>query len=245
MKKGEVQLLDEQKRRHDGRAPNETRPISMKVGVLDRADGSALVEFGKTKVLAAVYGPREVHPRHLALPDRALLRVSYRMATFSTWERKRPTPSRREIELSMVIASALEPALFLEKYPKCAIDVFCLVIEADGGTRTTAINAASLALADAGIPMRGLVVAIAVGRVGDTIIVDLDEVEDNYAESDMPIAMLFPQEEITLLQMDGTMSPHLFEQALETARQVLRNVYSLQVKALKERALKARTKVVL
>ena len=76
MKKGEVQLLDEQKRRHDGRAPNETRPISMKVGVLDRADGSALVEFGKTKVLAAVYGPREVYPKHLAVPDKAIFRVA-------------------------------------------------------------------------------------------------------------------------------------------------------------------------
>ncbi|MCX8171676.1 MAG: exosome complex exonuclease Rrp41, partial [Candidatus Bathyarchaeota archaeon] len=71
---GKIRLIDEKGLRVDGRKPNELRPIKMEVGVLSNADGSAYIEQGKNKILAAVYGPREVHPRHLALPDRALLR---------------------------------------------------------------------------------------------------------------------------------------------------------------------------
>ncbi|MEM2725753.1 MAG: exosome complex exonuclease Rrp41, partial [Candidatus Bathyarchaeia archaeon] len=68
---GKIRLIDENGLRVDGRRPDELRPIKMEVGVLSNADGSAYIEQGKSKILAAVYGPREVHPRHLALPDRA------------------------------------------------------------------------------------------------------------------------------------------------------------------------------
>ncbi|MHA2005324.1 MAG: exosome complex exonuclease Rrp41, partial [Candidatus Thorarchaeota archaeon] len=136
-------LLNAEGLRFDGRRIDELRPIQMEVGVLHTADGSASIRQGKTYILAAVYGPRELHPRHLTLNDRAYLRVVYRMATFSVPDRKRPAPSRREREISMVIANALQPVLFLEQYPKAVIDVFIQVIQADGGTRCAAINAAS------------------------------------------------------------------------------------------------------
>ncbi|HIE19322.1 TPA: exosome complex exonuclease Rrp41, partial [Candidatus Bathyarchaeota archaeon] len=69
-----IKLVDENGIRTDGRKLDELRPIKLEVGILNNADGSAYIEQGKNKILAAVYGPREVHPRHLALPDRALLR---------------------------------------------------------------------------------------------------------------------------------------------------------------------------
>ena len=130
-------LIREDGLRHDGRRPDELRPIRMEVGMLKNADGSALVQFGKTKVIAAVYGPREIHPKHLTLPDRALIRCRYHMAPFSTSERKSPAPSRREIELSKVIREALEATIFTEYFPRTTIDVFIEVLQADGGTRTT------------------------------------------------------------------------------------------------------------
>ena len=236
-------LIDEEGKRSDGRYWNELRPVRMRVGVLERADGSALVEMGKTKVLVAVYGPREVMPRHLALPDRAMLRVAYRMATFSVEERKKPQPSRREIELSKIIKEALEPAILLEEMPRTVIDIYALVLQADGGTRVASVNAASLALADAGIPMRGLVAAVAVGRVGNQIIVDLNDIEDKYGDSDLPIAMLLPGEEITLLQMDGTMTSEQFELALKEAKNAILALYEMQRKALRERYLMIREEV--
>ena len=80
--------------RLDGRAIDEARPFSCKVGVINNAQGSAYVEHGGNKIFASVYGPREVHPRHLAKPDKPVLRVNYRIATFSGHERKRPAPNR-------------------------------------------------------------------------------------------------------------------------------------------------------
>src|SRR5450756_2721994 len=69
--------------RLDGRKPDELRPIKIKVGVLNRADGSCYFEFGANKVIAAVYGPREVHPRHMQKSTSAAVRYKYNMASFS------------------------------------------------------------------------------------------------------------------------------------------------------------------
>ncbi len=132
-------LLREDGTRLDGRRLDELRPVKIKVGVLKNANGSALVEYGGTKVLAAVFGPREALPRHIALPDRATLRVRYHMAPFSTSERKSPAPSRREIELSKVIREALESVVFSEQFPRTSIDIFIEVLQADGGTRTAGL----------------------------------------------------------------------------------------------------------
>ncbi|RLG51583.1 MAG: exosome complex exonuclease Rrp41, partial [Thermoproteota archaeon] len=136
-------LIQEDGTRIDGRKPDEMRPISIEVGVLRKANGSAYLEWGGNRVLAAVYGPREVHPRHLALPDRALIRCRYNMAPFSTEERKRPGPDRRSIELSKVIREALLPAVFVERFPNTSIDIFVEILRSDAGTRIAGITAAS------------------------------------------------------------------------------------------------------
>ncbi|MFX0046216.1 MAG: exosome complex exonuclease Rrp41 [Candidatus Hermodarchaeota archaeon] len=219
--------------RFDGRRPDEMRPIQMEVGVLKTADGSASIRQGKTYILAAVYGPRELHPRHLTLNDRAYLRVVYRMATFSVPDRKRPAPSRREREISMVIANALQPALFLEEFPKAVVDVFIQVIQADGGTRCAAINAASLALADAGIPMKSLVPSVAVGKAEGTLIVDLGDEEDKYGQGDVPMAILPNTNELTLLQQDGSFTREELMEAMEMGVNACKYLHELQKDALK------------
>ncbi|RLF79611.1 exosome complex exonuclease Rrp41, partial [Thermococci archaeon] len=129
-----LKLIDENGKRLDGRKKYELRSIKMEVGVLKSADGSAYVEWGKNKILAAVYGPREIHPKHLQKPDRAILRVRYNMAPFSVEERKKPGPDRRSVEISKVIRGALEPAVILELFPRTSIDVFIEVLQADAGT---------------------------------------------------------------------------------------------------------------
>ncbi len=222
-------------RRIDGRAPDELRPIRMEVGVLKNADGSALVEYGNTKVLAAVYGPRELHPKHVTMPDRAVIRCRYRMLSFSAEERKSPAPSRREIELSKVIREALEPAIMSELFPRTAIDVFIEVLNADGGTRTAGVTAAALALADAGIPMRDLVAGVAVGKVDGILVLDINEIEDMYGEADMPVAAMPSLGRITLLQLNGVLTPEEFRQALALALHGIRKIYEMQREALKKK----------
>ena len=231
-------LISPEGLRLDGRRPDELRPIEFEVGILKTADGSAMIKQGKTHIIAAVYGPRELHPRHLTLNDKAYLRCVYRMATFSVPDRKRPAPSRREREISMVIANALEPALFLEDFPRAVVDVFIQVIQADGGTRCAAINAASLALADAGIPMRSLVPAVAVGKADGTLIVDLGDMEDKYGEGDVPMAILPSTGEITLLQQDGSFTKEELLEAMQMGLNACKYIHELQKEALKRAYLK-------
>ncbi len=239
MKKEGVVLFDEKTGlRHDGRRPDELRPLRMEVGVLENAQGSAIVEYGRTRVMAAVYGPREALPRHMTLPDRAILRIRYHMAPFSTTERKSPAPTRREIELSKVIREALEAVVFTELYPRTTIDVFIEVLQADGGTRTAGITAAALALADAGIPLRDLVAGVAVGKVCGRLVLDVDEVEDSMGEADLPIAVMPGLNKIVLLQLNGVLTREEFREALKLAMKGIREIYLLQKQVLREKLYK-------
>ncbi|MCK4937565.1 MAG: exosome complex exonuclease Rrp41 [Methanosarcinales archaeon] len=224
-------FIDENGLRLDGRKLDQIRDVNIEVGVLARADGSCYLEFGNNKVIAAVYGPREVHPRHQQESTRAIVRYKYNMASFSVEDRKRPGPDRRSTEISKVSREALEDQVFTEYFPKSAIDIFVEVLQADAGTRTAALNAASVALADAGIPMRGLVSACAFGKVDDTLVVDLNKDEDNYGQADVPIAMT-PDGKITLLQMDGHLTPEELKTGLEMAQEGCRQVYEVQRQAL-------------
>jgi len=225
-------LIREDGLRVDGRRPDELRPVKIAVGVLKNANGSALVEYGNTKVLAAVYGPREALPKHISLPDRAVLRVRYHMAPFSTTERKSPAPSRREIELSKVIREALESVVFTVQYPRASIDVFIEIIQADGGTRTAGLTAASLALADAGIPMKDLVIGVAVGKVNGVLVLDINELEDEYGEADLPIGIAPNINEVVLLQLNGVLTPAEFKQAIDMAYKGVEQIYKIAKEAL-------------
>ena len=221
--------------RTDGRRWNELRPIRMEVGQLKNADGSAYIEFGKNKIVAAVYGPKEVHPKHMVLPDRALIRCRYHMAPFSVDERKNPAPSRREIEISKVIREALEPALIAEDYPRAAIQIFVEVLQSDGGSRVAGITASSLALSDAGINMRDLVVGCSSGIVDGQVVLDLNDTEDKEGSGDMPVAFMPNLNQVMLLQVDGIYTPENFRKAFELAMTGGRMVYEMQRKALLEK----------
>ncbi len=230
-------LIDENGIRVDGRRLDELRPIKLEIGLLANANGSTYIEQGKNKILAAVYGPREAHPKHLGLPDRATIRCRYHMAPFSTEERKSPAPSRREIELSKVTREALEPVIFSEYYPKAIIDIFIEVLQSDGGSRCAGITAASLALADAGVPLRDLVAACAVGKIEGQLAVDLSDVEDKEGEADLPLAYILSMEKISLLQMDGSLTREEFEKAVYMAVENCKKIYEMQKTVLKQKYL--------
>lgn len=236
-------LFRDDGKRLDGRDKTELRPIKMEVGVVENADGSAYLEWGNNKIFAAVYGPREVHPHHLAEPDRGILRVFYRMTTYSVFERKRPAPGRREKEISMVITDCLKPLLFLELYPGTSFEVFIEVMDADGGTRCAATTVAALALADAGIPMKSLVSAVAVGKIDDQLVVDLSGIEDKAGQADLPCAITWFNEELSLLQFDGEMNLEEMEEFLSLAKSALSDIYQIQLDALKKKYIEIQEEV--
>ncbi len=224
-------MIDQYKRK-DGRAYNAIRNMKIEVGILNNADGSAYIECGNNKILVGVYGPRELHSKKHSKPDGAVLRCKYNMAPFSVTERKRPGNDRRSTEISKLISEAITPCIFLEKYPRASIDISIEVLEAEGGTRCLGIVGASLALADAEIPMKDLISACAVGKIDDHIILDLSEKEDQTGQADMPVAIMPRTGEITFLQMDGHLTENEFDEALELAYAGCEFINQLQKEAL-------------
>ncbi|AAR39101.1 NEQ248 [Nanoarchaeum equitans Kin4-M] len=229
--------------RFDGRDYNEIRDTEMKIGVISKADGSAYCRTGNTIAIAAVY----LKPGR----EQSNLKVSYRMLPFAGEERKGLGLTRREIELSYIIAKALEPAIIFEEIPYLTIEASVEIIKADAGTRVAAINALSLALAHAGIPMKALVGAIAVGKVGEKIVLDLNKQEEDYDSEiikkelpqyyeyygegkavDIPMAMY--KNKITLLQLDGSIDRKSLLEAIKLGKDGIKRMIDLQKIAIED-----------
>ena len=225
-------------KRFDGRKANEMRKIKAELGVVKNADGSALFAFGDTIAIAAVYGPRVLHPQHMQNPKKGLLRVNYDMLSFSVNERKRPGISRRSQEISKVTEWALAPVIDLEQFPNTVVDVFIQILQANASTRCAGINAASLALAAAGVPMKDLICSVSMGKIDDKIVVDLikeeEDVEEGEGATDIPIAMLPKSNEITLMQLDGKIGKEQVDEVLKMAKEACQEVYNIQKETLKK-----------
>jgi exosome complex component RRP41 len=214
---------------------DEFRPMSIEVGMLRKAEGSASFKFGNTYAIAGVFGPRELHPKWMQDPTRAVLRCKYFMAPFSTVERIRPGISRRGTEISKVITEALSQVVFDEDFPKTGIDVFIEILQADASTRCAGLNAASMALADAGIPMSELVSSCSVGKVDGKLILDVGGLEDNFGDVDMAVATMGGSDKFVLLQVDGIITPEEFAKLLEMGTEGCARVFEEQKKALRKR----------
>mmetsp|Transcript_5422 Transcript_5422/g.7889 ORF Transcript_5422/g.7889 Transcript_5422/m.7889 type:complete len:303 (+) Transcript_5422:177-1085(+) len=196
--------------RNDGRKPNELRRMTIQMSPMDTTAtcGSALVQMGITTVLAYVDGPMDCARRADELTDRAILEVNVSTAPFapSSGDRRTSNSStdRRLIEQSSLLQKALEASVLLHLHPKTRVVVNVRVFADDGGRLCAAINAATLALVDAGIAMRDLVCACAVGStdIGFQSIggveddTDEDDVED-IESNDIPILLDLNSQEIS------------------------------------------------
>ena len=230
-------------KRNSGRKIDEMRKMSAKVGVVPNADGSA--EFSwentdgkRTKAIAAVYGPKKMHPQHLQDPEKGTLRCNYNMMSFSVEDRIRPGPNRRSTEISKIMQWALEPVLMIDKYSNMVIDVHINIIDANASTRCAAINAAAMALAQAGIPMKDMVSSVSIGKLDKQLVVDVDKYEDSIFDegegaSDIPMTFT-GNGEMTHIQIDGNIDKKQLMEAVGMAREACKKIYEFQKKALKE-----------
>ncbi len=224
-------------KRPDGRKADELRPMSAKVGVVPNADGSAMFSFGDTVAIAAVYGPKIMHPQHKQNPEKGTLRCSYNMISFSVTDRIRPGPSRRSTEISKITEWALDPVVMLDKFPNMVVDVHINILQADASTRCAGINAASLALAHAGISMKNLVSSISIGKLDNQLVTDLTKEEEDWEEgegaTDIPIS-LTQDGKITHIQLDGKIKKEQLKEAIKLAEKATKEIYEIQKQALKE-----------
>ncbi|MBI5046318.1 exosome complex exonuclease Rrp41 [Candidatus Micrarchaeota archaeon] len=231
--------MDDQKlivngKRIDGRTAEDLRKLRIETGVLPEADGSSFVEWGGNKIICGVYGPRECIPRHDASPYHSTIKCRYMMSPFASLEEHgRSGPSRRSTELSKVIREVFENLVISERFPNTQIDIYIDVLQADGGTRTAAVTAAAVALANAGIPMKDMVSAVAVGKADDVLVLDLGKAEDNFGQSDMPLAISNKDKMIHLVQMDGLLTKEEIKRILDMAERGCEKVHHKQADALK------------
>jgi len=228
-------------KRVDGRKFDEFREVKAEVGLIKNADGSALFSFGDTVALAAVYGPKQLHPQHLQNPQKGVLRCIYDMLSFSVPERKKPGPSRRSLEISKVTEWALSSIVDLENFPNTVVDVFITILSANASTRVAGINAAAMALADAGVPMKEMVSSVSIGKIDKQLVVDVCKEEEDYEEgegaTDIPMAFLSRSGDLTLLQLDGEIRPEELKKAIKLGKESCKKIFELQKKALKEKKL--------
>ena len=192
--------------RHDGRAPDETREVRITRNWLDHAEGSVLVEFGRTRVLVAASFTEGV-PRWLKGKGSGWVTAEYAMLpratnTRSDRESVKGRIGGRTHEISRLIGRSLRAVIDTKALGENTIVLDCDVLQADGGTRTAAVTGAYVALVDAiedarsrGLiaknakPLTGSVAAVSVGVVGAVPMLDLCYVEDVAAETDMNVVM--------------------------------------------------------
>ena len=230
----DVKLIVDGKRL-DGRTVDDLRKIRIQAGVIPAANGSAYIEWGGNKIICGVHGPRECIPKHGANPHRAVIKCRYSMSPFASLEEHgRSGPSRRSIELSKVIREVFENLVVTEEFPGTQIDLFIDVLQAEGGTRTASITVAAVALANAGIPMKDLVAAVSGGKGGDEIILDLGKLEDNFGQSDMPLAFSAKDKKLLLVQMDGLLTKEEITKIIEMCEKGSDKINELQKNALKD-----------
>lgn len=231
--KNKPELLKNGKRL-DGRDLMELRPIRIEAGVIKNADGSAYLEWGNNRVIAAVYGPMEAQPKHSADPARAVIKCRYQMAPFSGLaDHGRTGPNRRATEISKVTREAFENVVLLNEFPGTEINVYIEILQSDGGTRAAGITAASVALANAGIPMKDMIYAVSFGKIGDKLILDLNMLEDNYSDCDMPMAISPKSGDILLLQMDGNLTMEELKTGIQQVINAGKTISAAQQDALK------------
>ncbi|KJE91386.1 exosome component 4 [Capsaspora owczarzaki ATCC 30864] len=222
--------------RIDGRRPNELRRIQARVGVFMQADGSAYIEQGNTKILATVYGPHEVSRKNKPLHDRAIINCEYRVASFATAERKKPVRTdKRALDLAAAVRGAFEGAVMTQLYPRSQIDIFLQVLQSDGGNRAVCINAATLALMDAGIAMKDFVCACSVGCIDDTPLLDINYIEDSAGGPDLTVAVLARSRKTVLVEMDSRLHIDRFDDVLRLAIDGCQAIHSILDSAMVER----------
>ena len=235
--------------REDGRAPDELRPVTITRNWLDHAQGSCLIEFGKTRVLCAAAASEGV-PRWRKGSGLGWVTAEYAMLPQATHDRSQRESVKGRIggrthEISRLIGRSLRAAIDYSALGENTITIDCDVLQADGGTRTAAITGAYIALSDAithlrdagalvGEPLVESVAAISVGIVDGTPLLDLPYVEDVSAETDMNVVMTGSG---SFVEVQGTAEGKPFDRAeldalLTLAAKGCADLTSLQNEAL-------------
>ncbi|KAI0331151.1 mRNA transport regulator 3 [Cubamyces sp. BRFM 1775] len=219
-----------------GRAARDIRPIFLQAGLINQANGSAYIETEKTKIACAVYGPRQ--SKTTVYNEKGRLNVEVKFTPFSCTRRRVPIRDAEDRSVAVQIQQALASAVRLELLPKSTIDIFVTIIENDGieGCIAAGSVAASVALADAGIEMLGLVASCSAAVVGEEIWMDPTEQEGHIASGSLVYAGMPALGTITNLWQSGSMTPEQAVKCMEACQECCADIHSVMAQALLETA---------
>jgi len=203
--------------RRDARTIDEFRQLSLRLGAVPKAAGSACLELQDTKVVCSVFGPQQTEGKDYL--QRGQLECTLRFTSFAQRERRRPVQGGApdEKSFSSSLAAALIGSVQLEQYPKSTIVLSVLVLQDGGGVLPAAITCASLALADAGIRLYDMVASCCCGFVEGSLVLDPSSTELRVSSSESLVALMPSLNQLTLLQQDGASSFEQTTQSLQLA----------------------------
>ncbi|XP_058101701.1 exosome complex component RRP41-like [Magnolia sinica] len=218
--------------RCDGRGFHQCRPAFLRTGAVNAASGSAYAEFGNTKVIVSVFGPRE-SKKAMMYSDVGRLNCNVSFTTFATPARSQGSDHK---EFSSILHKALEGAIILESFPKTTVDVFALVLESGGSDLPVVISCASLALADAGIMLFDLVSSVSVSCLGKNLVIDPTLEEESYQDGSLMITCMPSRNEVTQLTLTGEWSTPKIHEAMELCLDACSKLGKITRSCLKEAA---------
>ncbi|KAK7467095.1 3'-5'-exoribonuclease [Stygiomarasmius scandens] len=214
------------------RGPKEVRPIFLRPGLILQANGSAYIETEQAKIACAVYGPRQ--SKNTAYSEKGRLNVEVKFTPFSSDRRRAPMRDAEDRSIATAVQQALLSSVRLELFPKSTIDIFVVVIEADGIEACIASIsiAASTALANAGIEMLGLVVACTACVIEDNVWVDPTQDEASQAQGVMVFSCMPALGKVTSLWESGRMKPSELLSCIEICEERCSDIHSVVAQAL-------------
>lgn len=226
------------KKRQDGRKPEQVRPVFLKAGVISQARGSAYIEQNETKVMCAVYGPREVVKKE-EFSMKGQLTCEFKFATFSCRVRRQHQQDNEERDYSSQLQDALEPAVCLHKFPKAQVNVYVTVLQNDGCPLATSLTCCSVALANAGIEMYDLVVGCSARISPFQVFIDPTEMEEYKPESDnqtgngsVTVGLLPSLNQVSAVTSKGEVEFELLNKATKQCIEVCHKLYPVLQQAV-------------
>ncbi|KAL2314327.1 Exosome complex component ski6 [Schizosaccharomyces pombe] len=222
--------------RNDGRRWDEMRNFQCRIGIEPSENGSAFIELGNTKVLCIVDGPSEPVIKSKARADRAFVNVEINIASFSTIDVKKRFKSDRRIQLQcLALQNTFEEIIQTELYPRSQISVYLHVLQDDGAVMASCINATTLALIDAGIPVKDFVCCSTAGIVESDMLLDLNSLEES-ALSWLTVAVLGNIKKVVYMQLETSMHLDYLESVMNMAIAGSEHIYNTMQSAVRQSA---------
>ncbi|KAI5451129.1 Exosome non-catalytic core component [Naganishia albida] len=221
MSSSRIEILNEGGLRQDGRRPYELRSTAITFTPHPTADGCATMQQGLTTVTATVFGPREPKAQTRPVHDRAVVNVEVGEAGWASQGGKRTRGDKRLTEVAAAVRDTFEPVILLNLYPRTEISIYLQVLGSDGGILSTAINATTLALIDAGIAMQDYTTSLTVGLHLTQPLLDLSGPEEQSLPH-LTIAALPGTGKVSLATLETRVHVDRFEEMLRVGGEACR-----------------------